>query len=103
MSAASEMWSSAENTSVPAGRPTATAGPGRRSFGAPTPSGGDARVLELPDIAPPPPLYGGRRILRLRSNRQRTRLPCRDTQLRGPGGQRGVERGERGRDMRRVV
>src|SRR6476646_3893877 len=46
MSSASEMWLSAENTSVPAGRPVSTSAPGRRSFGAPTPSLGYVRVFE---------------------------------------------------------
>ena len=52
MSAASEMWSSAEKTSVPAGSPRSTSGAGRRSFGAPRPSAGYVSVLEFPLMAP---------------------------------------------------
>src|SRR3954447_25725459 len=50
MSSASEMWLSAENTSVPAGSPVSTRAPGGRFFGAPTPSAGYVSVLALPAI-----------------------------------------------------
>src|SRR3954453_23233572 len=68
MSSASEMWLSAENTSVPAGSPVSTGAPGRRSFGAPTPSTG---YVMVPGIYCLPCRLPGK-LLRIRSNGQRT-------------------------------
>src|SRR6266436_3901929 len=56
MSSAMEMWLSAENTSVPAGRPTSSPRAcACRFFGAPKPSGGySVAVLGWLDIIDPP-------------------------------------------------